>query len=96
MLDTWFLLLGFIGTAIKGIVRYVTALLFKLISGFKPHISAYPPPYNFQDPLYRSFYAMIVVSCLRDRIVPEFPDNDKPEDYRNKLLYLNSNEIMRS
>lgn len=92
MWDTWFMVLGFVGSAVKGAVRYITALVYDLISGFKPHISAFPPPFNFRDPLYSSFYGMIVVTCLQDRNLPLFTNNEKPADYKNKLLYLDVND----
>lgn len=92
--DTWYLIVGMLGSFIKGAARYITAVLFTLLSGYRVQVSAFPAPYHFKDTLYKSFYGMIVMECLHEKILPEFHENEKPADYGDLQIYLFQNDLL--
>lgn len=75
-LDSYYFLIGLVANVLTGSLRYLLSSMLYYLLGYRVYVSTYPKPMHKLDSLYKSFYATLILHCLRLGLEPEDLDDD--------------------
>ncbi|OMJ76896.1 hypothetical protein SteCoe_23633 [Stentor coeruleus] len=68
--DFWFFIAGTVASAIKGLFRFMIAIISVMVLGYRVEESIVGAPLDRFDTLFNGFYGSIILHCLREDLIP--------------------------